>query len=160
MASSLGFTLIEAIIGISVLGLGVASTVGAPTKFNSIAGSSVLTLNPERTGHAATLLNSGQVLITGGANEGTTLNSALLYDPVSRTLSPTGSMISARANHTSTLLPDGRVLITGGDQGSLSLKSAEIYDPATGRFTLTRTMNPKQTARAMRLCSCRMDLCS
>src|SRR6266702_3647356 len=101
------------------------------------AQSNVLTLNPERTGHAATLLNSGQVLITGGANEGTTLNSALLYDSVSRTLSPTGSMISARANHTSTLLPDGRVLITGGDQGSLSLKSAEIAScdqhPAVGQ---------------------------
>src|SRR5437879_10335583 len=83
------------------------------------AQSNVLTLNPQRTGHAATLLNSGQVLITGGVNEGTTLNSALLYDPVSRMLSPTGSMISARANHTSTLLPDGRVLITGGDQGKI-----------------------------------------
>ena len=39
-ASSLGFTLIEAIVGISVLGLGVASTVGALTKFNSVASSS------------------------------------------------------------------------------------------------------------------------
>jgi prepilin-type N-terminal cleavage/methylation domain-containing protein len=32
-----GFTLIEAIVGISILGIGVASTVGALTKFNSIA---------------------------------------------------------------------------------------------------------------------------
>ena len=38
--SSLGFTLVEAIVGISVLGIGVASTIGALTKFNSIAGSS------------------------------------------------------------------------------------------------------------------------
>jgi type II secretory pathway pseudopilin PulG len=38
--SSLGFTLIEAIVGISVLGIGVASTVGTLTKFNSIADSS------------------------------------------------------------------------------------------------------------------------
>lgn len=35
-----GFTLIEAIVGISVLGLGIASTVGALTKFNSFASTS------------------------------------------------------------------------------------------------------------------------
>jgi type II secretory pathway pseudopilin PulG len=40
VAHSLGFTLIEAIVGISVLGIGVASTVGALTKFNSMADTS------------------------------------------------------------------------------------------------------------------------
>ncbi len=35
-----GFTMIEAIVAISVLGIGVASTVGALTKFNSIAATS------------------------------------------------------------------------------------------------------------------------
>jgi type II secretory pathway pseudopilin PulG len=35
-----GFTLVEAIIGISVLGLGIASTVGALTKFNALASTS------------------------------------------------------------------------------------------------------------------------
>jgi prepilin-type N-terminal cleavage/methylation domain-containing protein len=32
-----GFTLIEAIVGIAVLGIGVASTVGALTRFNALA---------------------------------------------------------------------------------------------------------------------------
>jgi type II secretory pathway pseudopilin PulG len=35
-----GFTLVEAVIGISVLGLGIASTVGALTKFNALASTS------------------------------------------------------------------------------------------------------------------------
>lgn len=35
-----GFTMIEAIVGIAVLGIGVASTIGALTKFNAIAASS------------------------------------------------------------------------------------------------------------------------
>src|SRR4030095_5318026 len=98
---------------------------------------SSIVLNPERAAHEATRLNSGKVLITGGVNESATLNSALLYDPVSGTLVPTGSMTSARAFHTSTLLPDGRVLITGGNQGHdlPLLKTAEIYDPATAQFT-------------------------
>ena len=99
------------------------------------AGTSVV-LSPERVGHAASLLNSGEVLLTGGVNESTNLGDALLYDETANTLTPTGSLVSARANHTSTLLLDGRVLITGGDliDGSL-LKSGEIYDPTTGVFT-------------------------
>lgn len=74
-------------------------------------------LTPERTGHAATTLLSGKILITGGVNESATLNSALLYDPATGQLTPTGSMTTARADHSSTLLAEGRVLIAGGDQG-------------------------------------------
>jgi Galactose oxidase, central domain/Kelch motif len=119
--------------------LTVFASIGAVT---AQAQSSIV-LNPERAAHEATRLNSGKVLITGGVNESATLNSALLYDPVSGTLVPTGSMTSARAFHTSTLLADGRVLITGGNQGTgvPVLKSCEIYDPATGVFT--------QVSRAM-----------
>jgi type II secretory pathway pseudopilin PulG len=37
IARGYGFTLVEAVVAISVLGIGVASTVGALTKFNAIA---------------------------------------------------------------------------------------------------------------------------
>src|SRR5262249_28594258 len=98
----------------------------------------LIPLNPERTGHAATLLPSGKVLVTGGVNESTLLNSALLYDPTTKTFTPTGSMSVARKNHTSTLLPDGRVLITGGeDLNGVPFSTAETYNPATGTFSLT-----------------------
>src|SRR5882762_10320273 len=86
---------------------------------------SQIPISPERTSHAATLLNSGKVLITGGVNETATLDSALLYDPATGMAIATGKMTAPRADHTSTLLPDGRVLITGGDQGSLVLRTAE-----------------------------------
>lgn len=76
------------------------------------AGASTIKLTPERAGHAATRLKSGQVLITGGVNESATLTSALLYNLTTGT--PTGNMNSARASHTSTLLNDGTVLISGG----------------------------------------------
>src|SRR5689334_14113413 len=96
-----------------------------------------IVLTPERVGHAATRLNSGKVLITGGINENATLNSALLYDPTTGTFTPTGNMISPRAGHTSTLLQDGTVLIAGGEQGTglPLLKTAELYNPRMGRFT-------------------------
>lgn len=110
------------------------------------AWSQTIPLVPERGGHAASLLNSGQVLLTGGVNETATLKSALLYNHAKNTLTPTGDMVSARADQTSTLLPNGRVLITGGDENSTIFQSAELYDPATGMFTLT--FQPMTTARS------------
>ncbi len=95
-------------------------------------------LVPERTGHAASLLPSGKVLISGGVNETVTLSSALLYDPATNVFTPTGSMITARTNHTSTLLNNGKVLVTGGDTGVALTQSAETYDPATGTWTQTK----------------------
>src|SRR5690242_7205225 len=93
-------------------------------------------LTPERSGHTDTLLPSGKVLITGGANETAILDSAVLYDPATGGFSDTGKMTTPRANHTATLLLSGKVLITGGDlNGGRVARTAEIYDPATGKFS-------------------------
>ncbi len=68
-----------------------------------------------RAYHTATILPNGKVLIAGGGTDPSVpLASAELYDPVSKTFSPTGSMGTARAYHTATILPDGMVLIAGG----------------------------------------------
>ena len=91
-------------------------------------------MNIGRTGHTATLLRDGKVLIAGGYMAGLShLSSALIYDPGTRTFAPTGSMNVGRSWHTATLLNDGKVLICGGT----AQKSAELYDPATGTFTYT-----------------------
>src|SRR5581483_7095439 len=95
-----------------------------------------------RTGHTATLLPDGKVLITGG--RGPTmlgLASAELYDPTTQTFTATGDMTMGRSEHTGTLLPSGRVLIVGGYtegyRSDLSRTSAELYDPSTGTFSPT-----------------------
>jgi lysophospholipase L1-like esterase len=95
--------------------------------------------------HTATLLESGEVLVTGGiasANGGYSQTAAAeLYDPVTNTWAQTGSMLSARDLQTATLLPSGEVLIAGGynaEQGTLA--SAELYDPSTGVFSATTSM--------------------
>jgi hypothetical protein len=100
-------------------------------------------LTTAREFHSATLLRDGTVLIAGGALVPTSpsgplgnLDSAELYDPVSGTFHPTGSMVTGRDWHGATLLNNGEVLITGGEgrypgapTGSI-LTSAELYVPA------------------------------
>jgi WD40 repeat protein len=88
--------------------------------------------------HTATVLPNGLVLIAGGFGTA----SAELYNPLTRTFTPTGSMNAARAEHTATLLPNGKVLIAAGfDPSGILIASAELYDPASGTFTLTGSMS-------------------
>jgi hypothetical protein len=95
----------------------------------------------------ATLLDNGNVLIAGGYGGGgfgtrSDLSSAEVYDPVTGTFTPTGSMTTGRVWHTATLLDNGSVLIAGGTNRQTTgyLSSAEVYNPMTGTFTSTGSM--------------------
>ena len=93
-----------------------------------------------RSGHTATLLQNGKVLVVGG-NSPHPLPIAELYDPAANggagAWSATGFLAATRSGHTATLLPTGKVLVVGGygdisllGLPSFSLASAELYDPA------------------------------
>ena len=105
-----------------------------------------------RTGHTATLLNNGTVLVTGGANPQLGGDStAEIYNPATSSFALVGNMAGGRAWHTASLLVDGRVLIAGGAEGNMNdfglypTQTAEIYDPATQSFIPAGDM-PKEAA--------------
>ncbi|XXT20681.1 kelch repeat-containing protein [Sorangium sp. So ce429] len=92
-------------------------------------------MSAKRSGHTATLLSNGKVLVTGGSSAASTGNaSAEAYDPGTNTWSSVASMSSVRINHTATLLSNGKVLIAGGysptSPSTTYLSSAELHDPA------------------------------
>jgi hypothetical protein len=109
-----------------------------------------------RAFHEATVLQGGNVLVTGGmTNDGQvhTTNAVEIYNPRTGFFSLIGLMGDSRQDHTATMLQDGRVLIVGGRSNSCTtrlcnetdtLASAELYDPVTGAFTPAGTM---QTGR-------------
>ncbi len=103
-------------------------------------------MNQARSGHTATSLMDGRVLIVGGSlndSQGRSVHaSAELFDPRTgefQLLQGDAGPSQHRVFHTATLLRDGRVLVAGGERylpgGSLRAnRCAEIFDPATDTF--------------------------
>jgi WD40 repeat protein len=91
------------------------------------------------SGHTATLLKDGRVLIVAGCDTHAT---AEIYDPATGKFSPAAKVaVDSTCASTATLLADGRVLIAGGYGVSSASKLAELFDPATGKFTRTGSLH-------------------
>jgi hypothetical protein len=103
------------------------------------------------SGHTATLLQNGQVLVAGGAitNNILVTGECELFDPASSNWTVSTPMNDTLAFHTATRLPSGLVLVAGGDTdigsfGGFSyypLTDAEIYDPNLQSWTMTGSLN-------------------
>jgi len=93
-----------------------------------------------RVFHTATLLDNGQVLVTGGntgADQNPSLITAELYDPTTNTWHAAASMTIARQRHFAILLPSGKVLAGSGTASDYQapLVSTELYDPETNKWS-------------------------
>jgi len=109
----------------------------ATQTFTSLA----VNMTSGREGHAATLLNDGTVLITGGDLPGSgSLSTAEIYNPTANTFTALSSaMTMPRILHDAVLLNGGKVLLSGGANDSngtsVALETAELYDPTSQTFT-------------------------
>lgn len=122
-------------------------------------------MSTSRWSHTATLLPDGRVLVAGGftgfapGNAQAVTNTAELYDPVSGTWSPAGSLGTRRALHSAARLGDGSVLVAGGRtchnpppatcDFSVRTNTAEIYNSATNTWSAAAPLNaPRHTTSA------------
>jgi N-acetylneuraminic acid mutarotase len=93
-------------------------------------------MNEPRTGHTATLLSDGRVLVIGGCagvcdpREHDDWAGGEIYDPATDSWTRIRDIPVKREGHTATLLRDGRVLVVGGS-ASIWPAPAQMYDPAT-----------------------------
>ncbi|MDD2889268.1 MAG: kelch repeat-containing protein [bacterium] len=103
-------------------------------------------LSYARAGHTITPLPithttncSTNVLIVGGENSLTFLNSCELYNYTEERVAPTVALATQRAYHTANLLASGNVLIGGGKNAGGALKSCELYSINAGSCTWSPT---------------------
>ena len=69
-----------------------------------------------RSGHTATLLKDGRVLLAGGEGSAGAVSTLEVFDPATSAFAFAGTMSSARKDHAAALMADGRVLIAGGSE--------------------------------------------
>ena len=131
------------LIATSIANPSVSAT--APVKVVSVGFVSIGNMEIARSGHTATLLLDGRVLVAGGTRDAA--HSAELFDPASGSFTPVGTpMVQARMGHCASLLQDGRVLIAGGGNSNSNLfRTAEVFNPGTQGFTATGDLNQPRT---------------
>jgi surface protein with Ig-like domain/Kelch motif protein/galactose oxidase-like protein len=87
------------------------------------------------------LLPSGKVLVAGGGESGSNVDTAELYDPATGTWSSAGTLTTARTFVKLFLLSSGKVLLFGGSDLNGPKQSAELYDPATNTWSPTGSLS-------------------
>ncbi len=116
----------------------------------------IIQMAAPRAGHAASLMNDGRVLVTGGFSVFDLTDvlaflsgvqaSAEIFNPSTDSFSGGGLMLEPRAMHTQTTLTGGKVMVAGGitlipfiNLPTVS-NTAYIYNPTFGTWSLPKLM--------------------
>ncbi len=120
-------------ISFTITSTAFRASVSAISSAGSLAPATPM-LEP-RSGHSASLLSDGRVLIVGGMRRNQDFyRSAEIYDPATGKFQAAGEMTVGRVGHIAMPLPSGKVLIAGGWVGRGATDTAELYDPVTRKF--------------------------
>lgn len=83
------------------------------------------TMSRARTGHSASLLPNGNVVVCGGSegllSAAVALDAVAVFDPTNGTWTDTAPMTVARVGHTAVVVPDGSVVLLGPDTSTEAL---------------------------------------
>lgn len=111
---------------------------GAPASFIRLSITGVIPLGDltsARTGHTASLLADGSVLIAGGEGASGALTSAERFDPLALTFGTNaGNLGAARSQHSASVLADKSHLLAAGQNAGGVFSTAELFDPSSGLF--------------------------
>lgn len=88
----------------------------------------VASLPVGRSGHTATVMSDGTVLVVGGTSDDAYLTDVQLYAPMTSTFVQLGSIMQPRYVHAASELSNRRVLIVGGRHISDTLASSELFN--------------------------------
>jgi len=88
-----------------------------------------------RSGHTATVLRDGDVLVAGGSND--VLAEAERFNTRTKRWVPSGRLNTPRYGHSATLLADGSVLFAGGYANRIRSPESELFvDVSQPSFTI------------------------
>jgi len=111
--------------------------------FASTTGITTGTVTAARARHIAVFFSTTTILIAGGTDGATNLNTAIKYDistATPTTADVSNTMAQPRASFTGTLLASGNVLIVGGKAGTTASDlTAELFAPGTFNGTFSPT---------------------
>jgi hypothetical protein len=90
-------------------------------------------LSTPRTGHTATAVLDGRVLLAGGAGDtGAALDTFEVFNPESGVFSSAGLLSAARTGHAAAVAGKTKVVVAGGQNANGVLATADVIDLETG----------------------------